>query len=67
MPSSKHERLYGAPAQKDQKKKVGAPMTPGQLEAMLEAGQVPDAVVEGGFVNDRTGEATERERKRQGR
>ena len=67
MPSSKHERLYGAPVQQAQKKKVGEPLTTGQMEAMLEAGQVPDALVEGGLINDRSGAETEKKRKREGR
>ena len=51
MPSSKHERLYGAPVQSAQKKKVGNPMTPGQLQAMVDAGQVPEVLKDGGFIN----------------
>ena len=57
MPSSKHERLYGAPVQQAQKKKVGEPLTEGQTQAML------DAATEGGFINDASGEATKKARK----
>ena len=60
MPSSKHERLYGAVVQKEQKKKQGEPLTPGQTEAVVEA--VPDFAVEGGFINDASGEATKKRR-----
>ena len=63
MPSSKHERLYGGEIQKRQKKKQGEPLTPGQTEAVVEA--VPDFAVEGGFINDASGEAT-KETKRKG-
>ena len=49
MSSAKQERLYGSPVQKAQHKRQGTPMTPGQTQQM----------VEGGFVNDRTGKETE--------
>ena len=62
MPSSKHERLYGAAVQKAQKKKQGEPLTSGQTQEVVEA--VPDFAVEGGFINDRTGEATQQYRRR---
>ena len=58
MPSSKHERLYGAPVQSVQKKKVGEPLTDGQTQALI------DAAAEGGLINDRTGHATRRRRTR---
>ena len=58
MPSSKHERLYGAPVQQAQKKKVGEPLTEGQTQAMI------DAAAEGGLINDASGQATEEARKR---
>ena len=58
MPSAKHERLYGAPVQQAQKKKVGEPLTTGQTQRMM------DAATEGGLVNDRTGRATRRMRTR---
>ena len=58
MPSSKHERLYGAVVQKEQKKKQGEPLTPGQTDKVIEA--VPDFAVEGGFINDASGEATKK-------
>ena len=58
MPSAKHERLYGASVQKEQKKKQGEPLTPGQTEEVVDA--VPEFAVEGGLVNDASGEATKR-------
>lgn len=54
MPSAKQERLYGSPVQKSQHKRQGTPMTPGQTQQM----------VEGGFINDRSGQATKAMRKR---
>ena len=62
MPSSKHERLYGAVVQKEQKKKQGEPLTPGQRDKVVDA--VPDFAVEGGFINDASGEATKKARER---
>ena len=56
MPSSKHERLYGGEIQKRQKKKQGEPLTSGQTQEVVDA--VPDFAVEGGFVNDASGEAS---------
>lgn len=48
MPSSKHERLYGVTTPRPPKKK--------KEEA------VPDFAVEGGFVNDASGERTKEAR-----
>ena len=35
MPSSKHERLYGAPVQREMKKKVGEPLTETMTQRMM--------------------------------
>ena len=54
MGSAKVERLYGAPAQKAQKKAQGGMMTPGQRQKMME-----DMAVEGGLVNDSSGKKSQ--------
>lgn len=49
--------------QKAQKKKQGEPLTSGQTQQVVEA--VPDFAVEGGLVNDQSGQASA-EAKRKG-